>query len=107
MSPQVSVHVVGGGVIGRACAWRLSQNGHAVTVVAPRPGGPDGASHVAAGMLAPVTEAQFGESTLTTLLLEGATLWPAFAAELAAAGALGEGLGYDTTGTVTVALNAS
>ncbi len=104
-SPQVSVHVVGAGVIGLACAWRLSQNGHAVTVVAPRPGGPDGASHVAAGMLAPVTEAQFGESALTTLLLEGAARWPAFATELA--DAAGTALGYDTTGTVTVALDAS
>jgi glycine oxidase len=101
---QVSVHVVGAGVIGLACAWRLSQNGHTVTVVAPDPGGPGGASHVAAGMLAPVTEAQFGESDLTALLLEGAAHWPAFAADLAAAGG---DIGYDTTGTVTVALDAS
>ncbi len=104
-SPQVRVHVVGAGVIGLACAWRLSQNGHTVTVVAPQPGGPDGASHVAAGMLAPVTEAQFGESALTTLLLEGAAHWPGFATELAAA--TGTAIGYDTTGTVTVALDAS
>jgi glycine oxidase len=104
-SSQASVCVVGGGVIGLASAWRLSQNGHAVTVVAPRPGGPDGASHVAAGMLAPVTEAQFGESALTALLLEGAALWPTFAADLTTAS--GIVLGYDTTGTVTVALNAS
>jgi glycine oxidase len=99
---QVSVHVVGAGVIGLACAWRLSQNGHAVTVVAP---GPDGASYVAAGMLAPVTEVQFGEAALTTLLLEGAAHWPGFAADLAEAG--GGDVGYDTTGTVTVALDAS
>src|SRR5580704_11485747 len=99
---QVSVHVVGAGVIGLACAWRLSQNGHAVTVVAPGPGGPDGASYVAAGMLAPVTEVQFGEAALTTLLLEGAAHWPAFAADLAEAS--DGGVGYDTTGTVTVAL---
>ena len=65
------VQVVGGGVIGLACAWELSRNGHAVTLVAPAPGR-DGASWVAAGMLAPVTEAQFGESALTALLLEGA-----------------------------------
>ena len=29
------VQVVGGGVIGLACAWQLSRNGHEVTVVAP------------------------------------------------------------------------
>ena len=70
---------MGGGVIGLACAWELSRNGHEVTVVAPAPGR-DGASWVAAGMLAPVTEAQFGESALTALLLEGSRRWPAFAA---------------------------
>ncbi len=74
------VHVVGGGVIGLACAWELSRNGHHVTIVAPAPGR-DGASWVAAGMLAPVTEAQFGESALTALLREGARRWPDFAAD--------------------------
>lgn len=102
MSSQV--HVVGGGVIGLACAWELSRNGHDVTVVAPDPGH-DGASWVAAGMLAPVTEAQFGESALTALLLEGAARWPDFAAALESAS--GETIGYDTSGTLTVALDAS
>ena len=98
------VHVVGGGVIGLACAWELSRNGHEVTLVAPAPGR-DGASWVAAGMLAPVTEVQFGESALTALLVEGARRWPVFAARLEAA--TGHVVGYDTTGTVTVALDAS
>ena len=102
------VQVVGGGVIGLACAWELSRNGHDVTLVAPGPGpAPDrgGASWVAAGMLAPVTEAHFGESALTRLLMEGAACWPAFAAALE--GATGHAIGYDTTGTLTVALDAS
>jgi glycine oxidase len=98
------VHVVGGGVIGLTCAWELSRSGHDVTVVAPDPGR-DGASWVAAGMLAPVTEAQFGESALTALLLEGARRWPEFAAALESAS--GQSIGYDTTGTLTVALDAS
>src|SRR5580658_8635765 len=98
------VHVVGGGVIGLACAWELSRNGHDVTVVAPAPGR-DGAAWVAAGMLAPVTEAHFGESALTTLLREGARLWPDFVTALEAAA--GSTVGYDTTGTITVALDAS
>ena len=101
-----SVHIVGGGVIGLSCAWELSRNGHDVTVVSPaRTPGRDGASWVAAGMLAPVTEAQFGESALTALLLEGSRRWPAFAAALE--DATGQAIGYDTTGTVTVALDAS
>ena len=98
------VHVVGGGVIGLACAWELSRNGHEVTLVAPQPGR-DGAAWVAAGMLAPVTEAQFGESELTALLRRGAVLWPGFAADLEQAS--GHTIGYDTTGTLTVALDAS
>jgi len=98
------VHIVGGGVIGLSCAWDLSRNGHDVTVVSPAPGRV-GASWVAAGMLAPVTEAQFGESALTSLLLEGAARWPGFAAALERVA--GRSIGYDTTGTVTVALDAS
>jgi glycine oxidase len=98
------VHVVGGGVIGLSAAWELSRNGHEVTVVSPTPGR-DGASWVAAGMLAPVTEAQFGESALTALLLEGADRWPAFARTLESAS--GRSIGYETTGTLTVALDAS
>ncbi len=98
------VVVVGGGVVGLAGAWELSRRGHAVTVVAPAPGR-DGAAWVAAGMLAPVTEAQFGESALTALLLEGAARWPAFASELEAA--TGLDIGYDTSGTVAVAFDAS
>jgi glycine oxidase len=98
------VHVVGGGVIGLACAWELSRRGHEVTVVAPAPGR-DGAAWVAAGMLAPVNEAQFGEAPLTRLRLEGARQWPAFAADLEEA--TGWDIGYDRAGTVTVALDAS
>jgi glycine oxidase len=91
-------------VIGLSCAWELARNGHTVTLVAPSPGR-DGAAWVAAGMLAPVTEAHFGESALTALLLEGARRWPAFASELE--GATGQSVGYDTSGTLTVALDAS
>jgi glycine oxidase len=101
---MAQVHVVGGGVIALCSAWELSRNGHEVTVVSPTPGR-DGASWVAAGMLAPVTEAQFGESALTVLLLEGAGRWPAFAGALEAASR--QSIGYDTTGTLTVALDAS
>ena len=101
---MAGVHVVGGGVVGLSCAWALSRNGHSVTVVAPDPGH-DGAGWVAAGMLAPVNEVQYGESVLTSLRLESARLWPAFAAELQAAS--GSPFGYDTAGTVTVALDAS
>ncbi|MDX6668265.1 MAG: glycine oxidase, partial [Solirubrobacteraceae bacterium] len=60
-----------------------------------------GASGVAAGMLAPVAEAAFGEGALLDLNLDGAARWPDFAAELAAASA--EDPGYRRCGTLLVA----
>ena len=53
------VLVVGGGVIGLAAAWRLAQHGLRVTLLERRELG-GGASRVAAGMLAPAAEAEFG-----------------------------------------------
>jgi len=98
------VVVAGGGVVGLSCAWRLAEAGHEVTLVAPTPG-LDGASWVAAGMLAPVTEVQFGEAALTGLLLEGAKGWKEFATSLEQAS--GCDIGYDQSGTLTVALDTS
>jgi glycine oxidase len=98
------VLVVGGGVIGLACASALAQAGHPVTLVAPDPGR-DGASWVAAGMLAPVTEVQFGEAALTALLLAGAAQWKDFATALEQY--TGLDVGYDQSGTLTVAADPS
>ncbi len=94
---------MGAGVIGQAAAWRLAGRGVAVTVVDPDPS--RGASHVAAGMLAPVAETHYGEEDRLALLLEAARLWPSFAAEVEAAS--GMGVGLLTEGTLTVALDAS
>jgi glycine oxidase len=96
------VSVVGGGIIGLSIAWECARRGHRVTVHDPDPGG--GASHVAAGMLAPVGESYFGERELTELLLECARRWPGYAAELAAA--TGHELGHRTEGTLQVGLTA-
>jgi glycine oxidase len=95
------VVVVGAGVIGLACAWRCAQRGLRVLVLerASEPGA--GASGVAAGMLAPVTEAEFGEEALLSLNLAGAKLWPAFAAELAERSGLDTG--YRASGALVVA----
>ncbi|TDE10090.1 glycine oxidase ThiO [Jiangella asiatica] len=94
--------VVGCGIIGASVAWRLSQVGLSVTCLDPTPG--DGATFAAAGMLAPVTEAEFGDAELTGLNLESAREWPGFAAELAEAA--GTELGFGRTGTLTVAYDA-
>jgi len=73
--------VIGGGLIGLASAWRAAERGLSVIVLErSRPAA--GASGVAAGMLAPVTEADFGEQPLLRLGLASRELWPGFAAEL-------------------------
>ena len=93
------ITIVGGGAIGLATAWRAAQAGHAVTVVDPQPG--RAASWAAAGMLAPVTEAHYGEEALLALNLAGSQRWPAFAAELEEAS--GVDPGYRRCGALTVA----
>jgi glycine oxidase len=93
------VSVVGGGVIGLSIAWRLAARGIDVTVFDPAPG--RGASHVAAGMLAPVTEVHYGEEALLELNLRSAALYPAFAAQLEEAS--GRSVGYHQSGALAVA----
>ena len=74
------VAVVGGGAIGLACAWRAAGRGLRTVVL---DSGDLGAWHVAAGMLAPVAEAEFGERALLELGLRSAQAYEAFCAELA------------------------
>lgn len=90
-SSRTDVAVIGGGVIGLAIAWRAAQRGHRVCVLERGELG-GGASHVAAGMLAPVTEADAGELALLRLGLRSAHAWPRFAAELEAAAGADPGL---------------
>ena len=94
------VVVIGGGVIGLSVAWRAAQRGHAVCVLERGELGA-GTSRVAAGMLAPVTEADAGELALLELGLRSARAWPAFADELAAASGADPGL--HRCGTLVVA----
>jgi len=75
-----AVVVVGAGVIGLSVAWRLAASGARVRVVDPRPCA--GASWVAGGMLAPITEAWPGEESLLDLGVAAVARWPAFAARL-------------------------
>jgi glycine oxidase len=98
----LDVVVVGGGVIGLGCGWRLAQRGARVAVV--ERGEPGcGATRVAAGMLAPVGELTFGEPELLELTLEAAQLYPEFVAELETAS--GEETGYEQLGALHVALD--
>jgi glycine oxidase len=96
------VLIVGAGVIGLACAWRAAQRGIDVLVLErDRPGA--GASNVAAGMLAPVGEASWGEDRLLELALASHALWPEFAAELGAAS--GVDPGFLELGAIHLALD--
>ncbi|MEV7022525.1 glycine oxidase ThiO [Kitasatospora sp. NPDC093558] len=100
---HADVLVIGGGIIGLAVAWRAAQRGlKNVVVVDPSPG--HGAAGVAAGMLAPVTELQYGEEPLLRLGMASNERYAAFAAELTEAS--GEDTGYRRCGTLAVALDS-
>jgi glycine oxidase len=100
-SPSPVVAVVGGGVIGLAIAWRLTQRGAKVTVFDKGNTG-SGASHAAAGMLAAHLEAEPREENLVALNRASQDLWPAFAADLEAAS--GTPVDLRTEGTLLLAL---
>ena len=94
--------VVGAGVIGLAIAWRAAQRGlRPLVLEAGEPG--EGATGVAAGMLAPVTEADFGEEALLELNLASARLYPGFVSELEAESGLATG--YRRSGALNVAVD--
>jgi glycine oxidase len=107
------VVIAGGGLIGLGVAWRCVQRGLTVTVVdegfAGEPdGGPvrprGGASFAAGGMLAPVSEASYGEERLLGLCLDSLRRYPGFVAELEAA--TGIDVGLRTDGTLQVGFDA-
>jgi glycine oxidase len=81
-----------------ACAWAAARRGLRPCVL---DAGEAGAWQVAAGMLAPVAESDFGEQALTGLGIRAAAGFEAFCAALAAAG--GEDPGFRASGTLIVA----
>jgi len=99
MAVSTDVIVVGGGVIGTAIAWRAAAAGLDVTLIDPQRD--DGASLVAAGMLAPVSESIFGEEALLRLNLLAVRRFPTFAAELEER--TGQHIGLRQEGTLAVA----
>jgi glycine oxidase len=96
------VVVAGGGVIGTAIAWRAATAGLDVVLADPAAG--DAASLVAAGMLAPVSEALFGEGALLRVNLLALARFPPFAAELEQV--TGHRVGLRREGTLAVAYDA-
>jgi glycine oxidase len=100
------VVVVGAGVIGLAVAWRARLRGLTVALLERGAVGEECASGVAAGMLAPVSEVEFGELGRRALELgvRSAAMWPEFAAELERAA--GTEVGLRSSGTIVVARDA-
>jgi glycine oxidase len=94
--------VIGAGVIGLSCAWRAARRGARICVL-ERDNPAAGATGVAAGMLAPVGEASWGEERLLALNLESLRLWPGFAGAVEA-DAESE-IGFETLGALHVALD--
>lgn len=94
--------VIGGGVIGLSVAWRAARAGLEVALVDPEPG--SGASHFAAGMIAPTSEADFGEEGIVEIGRESAARYPAFVADVETDS--GRQAGYRQCGTLHVAVDA-
>jgi glycine oxidase len=95
----VRVIVVGAGIIGLTTSWYLRRLGAEVTIIDPAPA--QGASHAAAGMLAPAAEVVWGQSPLYPLMQTSNAMYPDLAAEVASAA--GAELGLTDTGTLVCA----
>ncbi len=104
-SRSFDVAVVGAGVIGLAVGWRAAERGLRV-VVLERGGEPAReTSSVAAGMLAPISEALATELPLMRLGMASAAAYPEFVDQLTEA-SKGADLGYLRCGTLLAARDA-
>jgi glycine oxidase len=101
-SRSFDVVVLGAGVIGLAVGWRAAQRGLKVAVLERGPEPSREASSVAAGMLAPISEALATELPLMRLGMASAAAYPDFVAELTEA-APGTDPGYLRCGTLLAA----
>lgn len=96
---RCDVVVVGGGVVGLAIAWELARAGRDVRLVDPEPA--SGATHAAAGMIAPVSEHRLTEPALHAAAEASAAAYPAFLDGLPGGG----GCGFERVDTVLLAVD--
>jgi glycine oxidase len=94
------VLIIGAGVAGLSVGWRAAQRGAVVEVIDRADPG-SATSAVAAGMIAPVAEADAREQALLPLALASARAYPGFVAELQEC--TGMDAGYLSCGTLMVA----
>lgn len=95
------VIVVGAGIIGLAAAFELRRRGVRVAVIDPEPA--SGATYAAAGMLAPVSEVQYGQGALLPLMVAAAGEYPAFLADVT--GTTDLPTGYREESTLVIAVD--
>ncbi|GAA1170078.1 Hydrogen cyanide synthase subunit HcnC precursor [Corynebacterium glaucum] len=96
---DLSVAVIGGGIIGLATALTLADRGHAVTVYDPDPA--SGATLHAGGMLAPTAEVVYKQEPLFPLMQAAAQWYPELIALTEKYST--KPTGYRTDGTLVVA----
>src|SRR3954452_11270662 len=97
------VLVLGGGIIGLACARELALRGLRVEVVERLPHGAE-ASIAAAGMLSPIAEPDTRGGPFFDACRASRDLWGSWVAALE--GETGLSIDYDTSGALLVALDA-
>jgi glycine oxidase len=97
-SSSFDVAVAGAGAIGLAVAWRAAQRGLRVLVLERGDHAGAGTSSVAAGMLAPISEAMASEQPLMRLGLASVDAYPGFVEELSEV--TGMDTGYLRCGTL-------
>jgi len=80
---RFDIAVVGGGLLGRCLAWRASRAGARVVLYdAASHQGENSAAWVAAGMIAPMTEAIDAGAEIASMGTHSLSLWPRWLAEL-------------------------
>ena len=99
---SASALVVGGGVVGVTCAWRLARAGYRVSIFDPSPGG--GATWAAAGMIAPNAEVAPGERSNFELQRRAMGAWELLAGELF--DVVGRRVSISVTGTLLTGWDA-
>jgi glycine oxidase len=95
--------IVGAGIIGLSCAWRLAQHGRHITIFDSRQTAGE-ASWAGAGMLAPGGEVE-EPSSMARMALSSLAQYPGFVAELREAS--GIPIDYQRCGAMEVAFNVA